>query len=168
MATNQKIDRLADGFVNTMAFRGYTVTKSYDATSDVNLTIAFGTGAFSVKSIARIKPVVGLYGGQANEVDGLGLVQRVYTPNFVLAVFNSDFTTNGASAALISTQQGHVALITAELAKLGLQLQLATKTIVTGVNTGNLSVAAGVDFSGGDFAVKATFDTDIQYPYAGQ
>jgi hypothetical protein len=163
MATNQKIERVVDAFINTMTFRGYVVTKSYDASSDVQLVVTFGSGNFSQKAIARVKPVAGLYGGQGTEVDGLGLVQRVYTPHFVLAVFNSDFTTNGASAALISTQQGHVALITAELAKLGLQLQLATKTIVS---PGTFTLPT--DFSGGDFAIKATFDTDIQYPYAGQ
>lgn len=162
MAANQKVERSIDAIVNLLTFRGYTVTKAYEAvTNDAYITVVGSTtgGVLAQKALVRIKPVLGLY-GQANspaETDGLGLAQRVYNPLVAQVLFNIDVATNATTTARNAIVKGHEALILGEVLKAGMVTELHT-----------FDSAAGTMAVANFGTVTATFQPDMFQPYSGQ
>jgi hypothetical protein len=94
MAATQKCERLAQAILDEAAFRcpAYTFVKSYDADSNILFTI---TGTGIATSYILILPEAAPASGAT---DGLGLTQRVYTPDVIRFGYDSSAAFEAAFA----------------------------------------------------------------------
>jgi hypothetical protein len=141
---NQKCERWAQALVDSLsAILGslYTVTKAFDANSDVYVKVALAAGGNnSVKAIVKLAPAAPPASGK---YDSLGLAQTVYSPHVASIAF--DITTPFSTG----TTEKERAIVDWQVVTLGTHVDWYSKA----VGAGNLAVTdidvanfvAGVD-----------------------
>lgn len=141
---NQKCERWAQALVDSLsAILGslYVVTKAYDASSDVYVSVArLAGGNNSVKSIVKLAPAAPPASGA---FDSLGLAQTVYSPHVASIAF--DITTPFSAG----TTEKERAIIDWQVTSLGTHVDWYSKAVgaanlaVTDITSANF--IAGVD-----------------------
>jgi hypothetical protein len=137
--TNQKVERwcqaLADKFTAIFGST-YTITKAYDASSDLYIKVQVGAGPNNiVHAIVRIKPDAAPASGA---YDSLGLAQTVFCPHVAEVMF--DITTPFSAGAT----EAERAVICQQVMALGTKVKMYSYA----VGSGNIAVT--------DFASNAT------------
>ena len=86
MAFNQKVVRLAQDISDALTLEGLTVATSYDASSDVYLTVT-DPSVIGVDALIKLVKAAQLGNNQANPVTGL--VEEVFTPHIIQVGYGS-------------------------------------------------------------------------------
>lgn len=148
MANSYKAIALRDVLASDLAITLSALAKTKGLDASQNPTLLVGTGAAGSQSaFIRIKQLDSI------NTDVLGLAQNVFTPHVIQVVLEASTVANCPLMTI-----DNLAVLMGELLKMGVRLE-----VYLSANTNAPDVA---DIVAGN--LKATFNTHVQYPLAGQ